>query len=926
MKFPSLSLLSISQIGALIAAGGGVVEGKKYFLNDLNFENDLSFKYIHTNKGGQIFDLGGCDYVDEKPTKRCKKKINGDVVAEKCQASCKKYLKKKLQPSLEGERLHVGCDAFVFKTHIQCDIFGENDPDLCMIQMVIVGKLSEEGTTISNGFKFDSYASYERDINDIDVETACMSSGVFTLDRVEGRDLKPIPLINAGSGAGCKSMGLATPPDYQFVVKGRMGRDGTTIDLSFSSDMGVSYYSDSYVSDAPYLYTASTFMDDETRRELSAGESLYFSAPACIATTTGSDDADVCQREVLTRLDFTQATLTENTLHLPDQSGRLVYSNIGELRGEVIDLVVRQAPGSKPYTTSVPGQNGYLPDDPLKKFGNVNVQTIDPADPDVSDEDKELMNGEVELEFCFHYAGTDQKAKVDTFSFVLFDLDQRGGGLQEKITIDTSQASRFYVEGETEVKMWCEGGDPSSAVSTGTFQYSDDGQEIQGYAPLECPGNTIFHATTPGTQADNPNDPTDLFQQQLARAVEFRFDKTDCWTLKFEHYCPCVDDDEDEDYCAQPGAPDLCNSNSWCPQPGNRKYNRNFPGRCKGYSGGNLVFAGGADERLADGTCTTPEPVDECDEEYEVSTDLDFSRGELIENTLHLPDQSGRLRYENIGVSRNQQIDLVVTQAPGSNPYTTDVPNKNGYNLELGGAGPKFGNINVMTKDPKDRRVSDEDKELMNGEVELEFCFYYTGTEEKARPDSFIFTMYDLDFRDGGVQERLTIDTSLAERFYVSEVTEVRMWCEGDDPASAVEAGAYQYIEGEGEPYGVDIQTYGAIQCPVGTKTIFHSTTVGTEGDNPQDPTTGLTEQQMARSIEFRFKNTQCWTIKLEHFCPCVDDDEEEDFCAQPGAPDCNRWCPKWKRGRCKWYSGANFVFAGKAEAQLTPVCGAPAN
>jgi len=158
---------------------------------------------------------------------------------------------------------------------------------------------------------------------------------------------------------------------------------------------------------------------------------------------------------------------------------------------------------------------------------------------------------------------------------------------KKKITIDTSQASRFYVEGETEVKMWCEGGDPSSAVSTGTFQYSDDGQEIQGYAPLECPGNTIFHATTPGTQADNPNDPTDLSQQQLARAVEFRFDKTDCWTLKFEHYCPCVDDDEEEDFCAQPGAPDC---NRWCP-----KWKR---GRCKWYSGANFVFAGKAEAQL----------------------------------------------------------------------------------------------------------------------------------------------------------------------------------------------------------------------------------------------------------------------------------------------------------------------------------------
>lgn len=921
MKFPSLSLLSISQIGALFAAGGGFVEGKKYNRNDLTFKDDKSFRYIHTNKAGVTFDLGGCDYVDEKPTKRCKKKIDGVVVAEKCQKSCKKYLKKKLQPSLEGERLHVGCDAYVFKSNIQCDIFGENDPDLCMIQMVIVGQLSPEGTTIANGFQMDSYPAYDDDINDLDGETACMSTGVFSLDRIEGRDLKPIPLIT--TGAGCSAMGLATPPDYQFVVKGRMNKDGS-VDLSFSQDMGFTYYTDSYLPDAPYLYKASVFTGDSTRREL-AGESLYFSAPTCYVTRPGVDDAEICQREVLTRLDFTQAVLTESTLHLPDQSGKLVYSNIGQLRGEAIDLVVRQAPNSKPYSTSKPELNGYHTDDPNQKFGNVNVQTLDPSDPDYSDEEKELMDGQVELEFCFQYAGTDQKAKVDTFSFVLFDLDNRRTGLQEKITIDTSQASRFFVERETEVKMWCEGDDPSSAVSTGTFQYIDeeDGEELEGnyYATLLCEGNTIFHATTHGTGKDNPNDPTDLNQKQLSRAVEFRFDNTECWTLKFEHYCPCVDDGDDDNYCGQPGAPRLCESNKWCPKPGDRNFNPDFPDRCRSYSGGNLVFAGGADERLAEGECVTPDPPpDPCDEP-DVLTEIDFSRAELIENTLHYEDQSGRLRYKNIGVSRDVELDLVVAQAPGSNPYTTIVPNKNGYNLELGGAGPKFGNINIQTIDPKDGRYSDEEKELMNGEVELEFCFYKTGTEEKARPDSFIFTLYDLDLRDGGVQERLTIDTGTADRFYVNEVNEVRMWCEGQDPSSSVEAQKHQYSEGQGEPFGVDIQTYDAVQCPPGVKTIFQSTTVGVESDNPQDPSVGLNEQQMARSIEFRFKNAQCWTIKYEHFCPCEDDDDEEDFCAQPGGPECTSWCPRWKRGRCKWYSGANLVFAGKAEAQLNPVC-----
>jgi len=182
----------------------------------------------------------------------------------------------------------------------------------------------------------------------------------------------------------------------------------------------------------------------------------------------------------------------------------------------------------------------------------------------------------------------------------------------------------------------------------------------------------------------------------------------------------------------------------------------------------------------------------------------------------------------------------------------------------------------------------------MNGEVELEFCFYKTKEEEKFRADSFIFTLFDLDNRAGGLQERLTINTGEAERVGVSEVNEVRMWSRATIHHQPLK--------------------------------LEHTNTskIRVESDNPQDPRENKTEQQDARSIEFRFKNTQCWTIKFEHFCPCEDADDDEDFCAQPGAPDCNSWCPKWKRGRCQWYSGANLVFGGKSEAQLPDDCPPP--
>ena len=71
---------------------------------------------------------------------------------------------------------------------------------------------------------------------------------------------------------------------------------------------------------------------------------------------------------------------------------------------------------------------------------------------------------------------------------------------------------------------------------------------------------------------------------------------------------------------------------------------------------------------------------DTCDGKKKVLTKLDFYDATLTENTLHYPDQSGRLRYAGVGVVHGESIDLVVTQHPGSAPYSTDMSIRNGYN------------------------------------------------------------------------------------------------------------------------------------------------------------------------------------------------------------------------------------------------------
>jgi hypothetical protein len=312
----------------------------------------------------------------------------------------------------------------------------------------------------------------------------------------------------------------------------------------------------------------------------------------------------------------------------------------------------------------------------------------------------------------------------------------------------------------------------------------------------------------------------------------------------------------------------------------------------------------------------------------------------LIENELHFPDKSGRLRYEGVGIFEGDSIDLVVTQNPDSPPYSTDMEWRNGYYRgddpeNLDDTWLKFGNINVMTKDPRDETLSDEVQATMNGEGTFDFCFYYTGTEDKATVDSFDWSVYDLDTRwGGGLHERFTIDTSQAAFYMVQDKSEVKMWCENEGPDTAASGSKFKYTNEVGEEI-TNIQGYKPIQCDPGVQTIFHSTTQGSLGDNPTDPES-MTTQQLARSIEFRFENTSCWTFKYEHYCPCG------NYCDEDGGGDSamctnKKWCPASEKDNdtkhnppnwhdfdsnhphaCKRYTSGNFLFAGTADEKIT--------
>merc|ERR1712039_1057842 len=178
---------------------------------------------------------------------------------------------------------------------------------------------------------------------------------------------------------------------------------------------------------------------------------------------------------------------------------------------------------------------------------------------------------------------------------------------------------------------------------------------------------------------------------------------------------------------------------------------------------------------------------------------------------------------------------------------------------------------------------------------------------EKVSVESFVWSVYDVDFRSAGQQERLIMDTT-GVRYYIRDPSEVQIYCEGDDPLAPNITGTFQYSAGEG-PVGKNITNYGHKKCPDGQRTVFHSTTHGSGGDNPQDPhPLNMTLQQKARAIDFVFENTACWTFTYEHYCPCG-----KDYCLTEGGggDQCNQWCRPENQNRCKSYSGGNFVFSG---------------
>ena len=524
-----------------------------------------------------------------------------------------------------------------------------------------------------------------------------------------------------------------------------------------------------------------------------------------------------------TELDFFNSFLTVNTLH--ESGGELKFENIGTQGDTNVDLVVTVAPGTS-YTTSVPEKNGLH-----GKFGQINMMNQNTA----------ALNGEGTFDFCLvDHSNPSEKVTVDSFHFTFFDLDKRAGrnGLKEKILIDHSQFTSYSLDPSTQIKVECENG---------------------GGTPPECGSNgrMVFQGPQVGTGDDNPTDPNTLTNLQKQRSVSFTFRQTSCFQVTFDHYCPLVSN------------------------------------RCK-WTGGNFMFAGTAKQMVDDGECyqlvtmsptkattsnptnaptssptdtstnsptkATPEgpprhptsPPTDHHRQHFISddggsdgggqsicgssggTDLDFFNSDLTVNTLH--ETGGQLRYENIGTQFEKSVDMIVTVADGTT-YTTTEPEKNGVN----GA---FGQISIMNKKTAE----------LDGKGTFDFCLVdHDNPSQEITVEEFRFTFFDLDNRfdangKTGLHESLVVDPSQFSSFVVDGDTEIEIECQ-DDIGTPPDCASNENLVFKGTEVG-----HGPLPDPE-------------LNDNPDDPN-NLTDLQIQRSVSFVFKDTSCFQVTMDLFCP----------------------------------------------------------
>lgn len=262
-------------------------------------------------------------------------------------------------------------------------------------------------------------------------------------------------------------------------------------------------------------------------------------------------------------------------------------------------------------------------------------------------------------------------------------------------------------------------------------------------------------------------------------------------------------------------------------------------------------------------------------------TELSFETATMVSNTLH--EIGGEMRFGQIGTVRNVDVDLRIVDTISSYHNIQDYWQQRQKSSSVNGKKGKFGQINIQNRGDTPN----------SGYAELRFCIVERGTNKEIAPDEFKFTVYDEDQRgDGqgdnkyGLHERMYFDTEQAHSFQLwpnLDESEIDLWCDHLDTADKSQL---PYRNG----------------CPPGQKTIFHSTTHGGYGDNPQDPAS-LTDEQKQRSVSITFQNRACFDMAFELYCPAT-----EFPSRYPVGSSCKNDA----------IGGGNFLFSGAAPEMIS--------
>ena len=315
----------------------------------------------------------------------------------------------------------------------------------------------------------------------------------------------------------------------------------------------------------------------------SAAISAFLLMTANSVSNTVNANASSCKTEVATKLNFFDSEVVEKNLH--EIGGIMRYENIGVVRGDKVDLVIKSTEGTA-YSTTKPWKNGK---NAGGKFGNINMMTL---------EDDAVYNGEGSFDFCFIDSVTDALKVVDSFRWTFYDIDERGGldnTIKEMLVMDTAQAENFILYPDlenSEVKLVCEDSQKTPTAAN----------------PCEPDERTEFKSSTKGTGEDNPTDMSQLNEKQKKRSVVYTFRNKSCFSVTFKHYCPL----------------------------------ENGQG-CRWYGGGNFQFSGGADQLIQQGECITPpEPptnpptVKPTDSPTRDACTINIARGLCVPHPLHI--------------------------------------------------------------------------------------------------------------------------------------------------------------------------------------------------------------------------------------------------------------------------------------------------